>query len=85
MRYTYWHRHPRNFANECSMLKATTIEQMRDLATQGYERLSVAEARRHLAWVNAENDAWGSNRAIGKFYCYHYYFSGCSWHGHVFG
>ena len=65
MRYTYYHRHPRQFANECSMLKASTAAQGADLRDQGYERLTVAQARRHLAWINAENDAWGSNRAIG--------------------
>ena len=65
MRYAYFHRHPRNFANECSMLKASTKEQIEDLEAQGYERLSVAEAKRHLAWINAENSAWGSNRAVG--------------------
>lgn len=65
MRYTYYHRHPRNFSNECTMLKASTPEQMRDLAERGFERLTVVQARRHLSWINAENDAWGSNRAVG--------------------
>lgn len=65
MRYTYWHRHPRQFANECCLLKACTRGQIEDLITQGFERLSLRQTRRHLAHVNAENTAWGSNRAIG--------------------
>jgi hypothetical protein len=31
----------------------------------GYIRLTLAELRRHVRHVNAENDAWGSNRAFG--------------------
>ena len=65
VRKTYWHNHPRNFANECDMVTATTKEQREDLDSMGYERLSRKEALAEIRYVNAENDAWGSNRAFG--------------------
>ena len=64
-RKTYWHKHPRGFANECDMLTATTKIQRDDLDSQGYERLSRKAALAEIKFVNAENDAWGSNRAFG--------------------
>ncbi len=67
MRKTYWHKHPRNFANECEMVYATTQEQMGALEKKGFERLSVTQVRRHIRWLNAENAAWGSGRAIGDY------------------
>ena len=65
MKKTYWHRHPREFANECNMVTATTKEQREDLDAMGYERLTRREALAEIKFVNAENDAWGSNRAFG--------------------
>lgn len=62
---TYWHRHPRGFANECSLARAETDQEAIDLQTQGYTRLSRKAPARHIRWVNAENAAWGSNRAFG--------------------
>ena len=65
VRKTYWHNHPRNFANECDMVTATTKEQREDLDSMGYERLSHKQALMEIRYVNRENDAWGSNRAFG--------------------
>ncbi len=65
MRKTYWHNHPRGFANECDMVFATTREEREYLRDLGYERLSRAEARKEIRWVNGENESWESNRAFG--------------------
>lgn len=65
IRKTYWHKHPRNFANECDAYTANTRDQREHLEDLGYEQLSREDMRRHLRWVNAENAAWGSNRASG--------------------
>ncbi len=62
---TYWHLHPRNFANECTILRASTRGDEARLADLGFERLTRQQARRHIRWINGENDAWGRNRAIG--------------------
>mgnify|MGYP001582108301 FL=1 len=62
---TYYHLHPRNFANECCGAYAETRDERDDLVHLGDERLTNQEMRRHLRWVNGENDAWGSNRAFG--------------------
>ena len=67
MRKTYFHRHHRNFANECHQLSATTAEQMQELTERGYERISLDQLRKHLAWMNGENDAWGSSRPTGRY------------------
>ena len=65
-RYIY-HDHPRDFANECSLVAATTEAEREALKDAGYEYLTQAEARRHLRWMNGENDSWGSNRAFGTY------------------
>lgn len=65
IRRQYWHIHPRGFANECYTYYAEQDHVSRALAHAGYERLTRRELVRHLAYVNAENDAWGSNRAFG--------------------
>jgi hypothetical protein len=67
MRKYYFHRHPRNFANECHQLSATTAEQMAELEALGYQRMTLLELKRHLAWMNGENEAWGSNRPTGNY------------------
>ncbi len=51
-RKTYWHKHPRNFSNECSAVVASTAAEREDCRTRGYAQLSRAEMRRHLTWVN---------------------------------
>jgi hypothetical protein len=58
---TYWHSHPRGFANECGILRAETREQADALAADGWKRLTRAELARHIAWLNGEARAWGSN------------------------
>jgi hypothetical protein len=63
---TYYHDHPRDFANECDIASATTPagrEQCADM-----ERLSVADLRQHLSWLRGEADGWGSGNA-GSAYC----------------
>lgn len=63
----YYHKHPRNFANECDIVRTVTPAEHAKAEEQGYQRLNREEARRHIAWMNAENDAWGSGRAIGPY------------------
>ena len=63
---TYWHQHPRGFANECSIMRAETAADAEELESLGYERLTVERLRKHVRWLNDENDAWGSNRAFGR-------------------
>lgn len=63
---TYWHNHPRGFANECNLCYAETREEQHALEKLGYTRLTLAEVRAHIRWINAENDSWGSGRAFGR-------------------
>lgn len=65
MANTYWHNHPRGFANECTIIRATTQEEAEWLKANGFERLSRHELGQHVRWLNAENDSWGSGRAFG--------------------
>jgi hypothetical protein len=58
---TYWHKHPRDFANECFIFRAATADEAAQLESLGFERLTRKEAQRHCAWLNAEQWAWGSN------------------------
>lgn len=64
---TYWYKHPRNFSNILDVLRlddADNHEHVRDiLGDLGYSRITRRDLRALVAWVNAENDAWGSNRA----------------------
>lgn len=62
---TYWHKHSRGFANECSLLRAATPEEAHYLARDGYTRLTRTQAHAHVRWLNAENASWGSGRAVG--------------------
>lgn len=64
-RHTYWHKHPRGFANECSITRCATAKQAAAAEKNGYERLTLTQLRQHISWVNEENAAWGSNRAFG--------------------
>lgn len=66
MKPKIYHNHPRDFANECVMVRATTPEEIDYVEMHDYEYLTQKEARAHLRFVNDENDAWGSNRAFGK-------------------
>lgn len=63
---TYWHRHPRGFANECDLVRSETPDQADTLIREGYDRLTRVELAEHVRWLNDENDAWGSNRAFGR-------------------
>lgn len=58
---TYWHHHPRGFANECTMVLAVTEEQAKTLQYHGFEQLTEDEARGHVLWVCNENRAWNGN------------------------
>jgi hypothetical protein len=67
---TYWHKHAGNFANLCDIVRlddadnsARTRSELEEL---GYERITRRATRAHVAWVNAENDAWGSGRAMDR-------------------
>ncbi len=64
MANTYYHKHPRGFANECSIVVATTAAERAIAEKNDYERISAADLKKHIAHVNAENDSWGSNRAF---------------------
>lgn len=64
---TYWHKHSRGFANDCALYRADTTDQATRLDALGFTRLTREEARRHIRWLNAENAAWGSNRAVGDY------------------
>ena len=66
MASTYWHRHPRGFANECSIVRCETPEEKKYSAAFGYARINRKDLRSHVAWINAENESWGSSRAFGK-------------------
>lgn len=65
-RFAYLHRHPRGFANECELVKCATLAEIAEAEANGYERLTRASAIAEIRYVNAENDAWGSNRAFGR-------------------
>ncbi len=65
-RFAYLHRHPRGFANECELVKCATPAEIAEAEANGYERLTRASAIAEIRYVNAENDAWGSNRAFGR-------------------
>lgn len=65
-RSTYYHRHPRGFANECEMVRCVTPAEVAEAEAAGFERLTRDAALAEIRWVNAENDAWGSNRAFGR-------------------
>ena len=54
---TYYHKHPRNLANECSYARAETGKEAMKLERMDYERIPLADLKRHLAWINNENDA----------------------------
>jgi hypothetical protein len=62
---TYWHRHPRDFANECEMVKTSHLEEQEDLRSAGFHRRTRASMIEHLRWINRENESRGSNRAFG--------------------
>ena len=67
IRWTYYHHHPRNFANECNLVRvrAGDKDSADEAEAEGYERLTRDEALKHIKWINGENDSWGSNRAVG--------------------
>ena len=62
---TFWHRHPRDFANECDLVRATSQADRENLDAMGYNPLTKRAALAHIKWIKGENDAWGSNRAFG--------------------
>lgn len=65
-RNTYHHLHGRGFANECSIVRCETDAERESAEPEGYERITRAVLAGHIAHINAENDAWGSNRAFGR-------------------
>ena len=64
---TYHKRHPRGFANEVQFARAETPAEQAALAEAGYTRITVRELRAFVGWLNGENAAWGSGRAIGNY------------------
>lgn len=62
---TYWHKHPRGFANECSLARCETDAEAEEAEAAGYRRLKRTEVAQHIRFLNIENDAWGSGRAFG--------------------
>lgn len=63
---TYHHLHPRNFANECSIVRCESDAERESAEAEGYERISRRNLAHHIAWLNGENDSWGSGRAFGR-------------------
>ena len=45
MRKTYWIKYPRNFANEYTLISATTEAQRKILKAHGYERITLKRVR----------------------------------------
>lgn len=45
---TYWHKHPRGFANECDLVRADTPEEAAWLEAHGFERIARRNLARHL-------------------------------------
>ena len=64
---TYDHKHDRGCANLCEIVRAETPAQRAELESYGYERLTVAELRKHVRWVNGETEAmsYGTTHSIG--------------------
>lgn len=54
---TYWHHHDRGFANLCVIVRATNPDQERILTRAGFERLTIAQLRPHVRWVNGETES----------------------------
>ncbi len=65
MAHRYYHLHPRQIANECALVRTATAAEAAEAEALGYERITRADAARHIRWINAENDTWGSGRASG--------------------
>lgn len=63
---TYWHRHDRGFANICDIVRCVSREEAHLIQDAGFGRISRKELQHHISWINAENDAWGSSRAVGR-------------------
>lgn len=66
IRNTYYHLHDRGFANECSIIRCESDAERESAEAEGYERITRADLARHISYINAENAAWGSNRAFGR-------------------
>lgn len=58
---TYWHKHG-EWANTCSLARCESRENEQEARAAGYERLTQAEMRRHVRWVNGE--MWQGQRKI---------------------
>lgn len=61
---TYWHR---DNSGVCRMYRADSADVEEYLYGSGYSRITLPALRRHIREMNAENDAWGSNRAVGPY------------------
>lgn len=61
----YYHRHPRDFANECMYFRCADEREEREAEEAGYERIGLRELREHLRWINSENYSMGQRRARG--------------------
>jgi len=55
MANTYWHIHPRNFANECKFIVASDDKGAQILTDQEWEKLKENEFVNHLQWLRVEN------------------------------
>lgn len=64
-RNTYHHLHPRGFVNECHIVRCESDQERTAAAQAGFERITRKDLARHVAHINDENAAWGSNRAFG--------------------
>lgn len=61
---SYWHKHPRGFANECDIVRCDSPFHKPYLEDAGYTRITRNDLIKHIRWLNAENAAWGSNTAF---------------------
>lgn len=61
---TYYHQHPRGFANECNTYAATTpAERVWAEEQEGWEQIKCADLRRHESWMRGEGQAFGRGSA----------------------
>ena len=65
MTTTYWHKHPRGFANECSLARCEDTQDGTEASAAGYTQFAtLSDMRRHVAAVNANDQQWDGHKNI---------------------